>query len=179
MLSVCYLNSVSLSIQRGDCMVIQHNDPARASMLAGALAGDPLLLGRPCTQTERTAHTGLRIRRAAIQSEVLPFIVKGWHEGLNVYLGNTRQLPARAVAEHAEHAPVLHLLRVSRVKNSSSSFPPTAGPQWQSWATNEASRQHAIVLLVQKGLESVPYQFGPKVPSNLQMVDGQLRSPVE
>lgn len=198
MLSMRYLNAITLTIKAGDCVVVQHNDPQRASVLLGALAGDPLVLNSPGLCGSRATFPGLRIRRASVHAEVLDHILKGWREGLETRSGVMREaapasaalpipdlppVPMRAVAERPAKAPVVHLLRLTRKTNQASTIPPLLSSQWRKWAAAEAGLLHAVVLLVHRSSTSdapLGSEVGTKpLQTQLNFVDGQFNTPRE
>lgn len=141
--SVRFLDALTLAIHRGDCAVIRHHDPAGAQMLLAALAGHPATFAPAHWTGERLAVHGLRVRRAAVRADVIPWILAGWHAAAATD-GPERASPPRAVAEPAVPlAPVVHLLRASR-EGVLSSF---EGRQWERWARAESRQGNAVVLV--------------------------------
>ncbi len=147
--SVRYLDTLTLCIDHGDCVVIRHRDPASARVLLAALAGSPLALHPAFWRGDRRASVDLRIRRASIRAEAFAGILSGW--------GTARASPAhprpesmlRAVAErpaaHFRGVPLVHLLRVSRCGGISLS----EAAHCEQWARRQCERGNAVVLLAQ------------------------------
>lgn len=168
LVSVRYLDAISLSIDRGDCLVVRHDDPAGARVLLAALAGSPATLQARGWRGERKAFSGLRIRRAAIRSAVLPWILSGWRMSLERPAG----LPLRAVAEPAVARPavmppLVHLFRASREGDVST----VEGECWRRWARDQREGGNAVVLVV--GAEMLP-QPGESAVRALRLRDGRL-----
>ncbi len=151
MATVRFLDGVSLTIARGECVVVRHDDRYSAQILLAALAGSPLALRAEGWRGERKMQTGLRIRRSAIRLDVLPWLLDGWRSSAGKPTYAPKGIPSlRAVAEPGASPPGpegiarLHLLRASR----EGSVTLAEGRQWQRWARSEAGSAHAVVLVV-------------------------------
>lgn len=168
--SVRYLDAISLSIDRGDCVVVRHDDPAGARILLAALAGSPVALQARGWRGERQVFSGLRVRRAAIRSGVLPWILSGWRSAAE--RPSSVSHPRRAVAEPAvarppAMSPLVHLFRASREGDVST----IEGGYWRRWARDERERGHAVVLVVGAGMLPQP---GGSAVRELRLRDGRL-----
>lgn len=188
--AVRLLDDVSLSVAPGDCVLVRHHDPAGARVFLSVLAGMPIHAALPSFSGERQERTGLRIRRTSVRAGVLPWVISGWGRRvgaseIGLVKSDDSEAP-RAVAERASPAPVVHLLRVSRI----GSVNPLDGWQWKQWASREYAQDNAVVLLVQRGpvvargrgrerpAMKVRTEHGP-CHRELSLVDGRLSASSE
>ncbi|WP_331049266.1 hypothetical protein [Gemmatimonas sp.] len=169
--SVRFLDAVSLTVSRGDCIIIRHRDPAAAGVLLSVLAGHPATLSPAHWNGQRNASTGLRIRRAAIRVGAMPWILEGWQ---SIAPASASVSPPRAVAEPSlTRTPMVHLLRASRDATLSA----FEGRQWQRWARSQAMQGNAVVLVAQALPATPPPRLGQSAaPSvrELQFRHGRL-----
>lgn len=131
--SVRLLDRVHFAVHRGECVVVQHGDPASARVLLSALSGTAALLNAPGWRGERRAGPQVHVRRCAVRSEVVASVLIGW------------QAPGVAWAEG--QPAVVHLLRASR----EGYVTPEDRRQWTRWAARERVRGGAIVLVARTG----------------------------
>ena len=135
--TVRVLDRVYFSVGAGDCIVVQHRDPARVRVLLAALAG----LVRPATvamRGTRVVRAGVRVRRASIRADLVPTLLAAWR--------------SRALPHATRHAPVVHLLRASRHRPSE----PVDHQAWSAWAAAQRAAGGALVIVADTEAPGVP-----------------------
>lgn len=184
-----YLDSLTLSVHRGECVVIRHADAAGARVLSAAIAGSPALGQASVSEGLRFAASGLRVRRSSIREGALSPILEGWlaatgtpaqfaQSGQKTSDCGLQPAPARTVAVSEpqpwrrrpvnirasiqRYSPGSHLLHVLRVSRSGSLSGQEA-MEWRRWASRQAQLGHAVILLAPVAL-SLPQLPGLSLP---------------
>lgn len=185
-----YLDSLTLSVHKAECVVIRHADAASARVLSAAIAGSPLLWHASVSHGLRFAVSGLRVRRSSIREGALSPLLAGWlarasvpaqsaqpgqktsdHElqpapGRTVAVSEPppwRRRPANTRPPVPRYSPGPHLLHVLRVSRSGSPSEQEA-MEWRRWATQQARLGHSLILLV-PAATSLPELPGLSLPA--------------
>ncbi|MBY0491550.1 MAG: hypothetical protein K2R93_17060 [Gemmatimonadaceae bacterium] len=143
--TVRVLDRVYFSVGAGDCVVVQHRDPARVRVLLAALAGHiPNATLR--LHGTRTIRAGVRVRRTSIRADLVPTLIAAWRSRPFPHTSPHRSSHASSLA------PVVHLLRASRGGSS-------AGADhraWSAWAAAQRAVGGALVIVADGEAPGVP-----------------------
>jgi hypothetical protein len=129
--TVRVLDRVFFAVNAGDCVLVQHREPAQVRVLLAALAGR-MPGGAITFRGTRTVRAGVRIRRASIRAELVPTLLAAWR---------SRSAPRTVCASGS--APVVHLLRASRGGGTTS----LDHQAWSSWAAAQRAAGGALVIV--------------------------------
>lgn len=134
--TVRLLDRVSFAVAAGECVVVQHRDPAGVRVLLAALAGE---LHQPTATVRgtRIVRAGVRVRRTSIRTDLVATLVAAW------------QAPATA---HRSAAPAVHLLRASRRATGSEHD----HAEWFAWAAAQRASGGALVIVADLDSDTGP-----------------------
>lgn len=139
------LDRVHVAVHRGECVVVQHDDPAGAQVLLAALGGSRALMPGRRLRGARYCAPGVRIRRCSVSLEAADALQEGWAASPR------RESAVRGVGDDLEAGrlgaspgPVVHLVRASRCLSLASA----ERRAWVRWAESRQRAGGALVLVV-------------------------------
>lgn len=155
------LDRVHVTVHRGECVVVRHDDPASARVLLAALGGHPALRFGGRLTGERRSAPGVRVRRCSVSVETARIVRDAWRaaDGDDLVASKT--------------GPVVHLLRVSR--HQSLTAPERS--QWKVWARHARAAGGALVLVERPDLTTFGAMPGSRRPLGAAHVMPRSRTP--
>lgn len=156
--TVRLLDRVFFSVGAGECVLVQHRDPAGVRVLLAALAGTQPQLATALRGT-RVVRPGVRVRRASIRADLVPTLMAAW------------QAPTSISAPQA--VPTVHLLRASR-RDASESHSHQA---WSRWAAALHASGGALVIVADADDGMVPRRAPVPVPTVAPSVPTEVHEP--